>query len=207
MIHRDEMLWSGYQSGKKQRANSCCDAFNFMCCQHFKVGWGPAWESGDASPHPVSKLQLSATPQPLARRPLLASECSTFFFFFIPCFLCLLYKTRVSCKGKKSGGEWEKGSWASLRCTDLLPLRERNHQLSGSEPPCCPQRGAGAHITTLIPEKSYRDCHCPSGHTHSAGALHRATEPCSQPLQEGGILIPILYYISFIPGGQRGAVS
>lgn len=124
----------------------------------------------------VSELQLSATPQPLAGRPLLASDHSTFFLFFSP--LCSLLSMSVlqnSCglQRENSGGEWEKGSWASPRRADPLPLRQRDHQRSGSGPPSRPRRGAGAHAATLIPQKSRCDCHRPLGRT-----LCQSFAPC-----------------------------
>lgn len=61
----------------------------------------------------VSELQLSATPQPLAGRPLLASDHSTFFLFFppfVPCFLCLFCKTHAACKEKTAVASGRKGA-------------------------------------------------------------------------------------------------
>lgn len=154
MIHRDEMLCSGYQSGKKQCANSHCDAFNFMCCQHFKVGRGPAWETWDASPRMSEPgchcLQLCS----LARDAHSWLQIAPLFLFFIPCFLCLLCKIHVAAKRgkKKSEGEWEKREVSQPEIQYLLLLRKMVGFPADSIP-ASPGRGAGT-ASPLISEDS-----------------------------------------------------
>lgn len=108
---------------------------------------------GRFASHVVAGLQLSATLQPLARRPLLASDRSS-FFFFIPCFLCLLCKIHVAAKRKKSGGEWEKREVSQPEIQCLLLLRKTGGCPADSLP-ASPGRGAGTP-PPLIPEDSPR---------------------------------------------------